>query len=498
MATLPTVMSKRNRKIPALFAAMMTLCTLAGASPAQEPIRVQTNQVLVPVVVVDKERLHRLWNDQSLYDAVLPGEVDAIASGPLVRDLTAADFQVFDNGKEQPIQNVTQEPSLYWDVRDNRGHHTEYIGPGGGKWSTMEWPPGLIGDIDWPQHYIIAYTLPESPEGSCHQIKISVNRPNVLLANRSEYCNSKRAASDPANGTKLGEQMESDLGSPKNNKVDISLIAVALYGDSDAARVHIALDWPLKSLKAESKTKGVLGMVLNRDGRLVTRFSDLADREGISDRRYADWPAWLRHFPKINVVESRYETQVKLPPGEYDLRVVLGDGKKFGQAEMPLTVDSIDRKELAISAVSLCKQINDVSAYGHASILPGAWTVRLSGNYVPLMSNDTEFKPTGNTRFKKGETLYTYFEVYEPLLAAESQATIQIQMRIVDVKTGEVKSDSKPIDATRYVRAGNPVIPIGRGIDISKLPKGLYRLDLQATDSAGRSTAWRTANFTIE
>jgi hypothetical protein len=42
------------------------------------------------------------------------------------------------------------------------------------------------------------------------------------------------------------------------------------------------------------------------------------------------------------------------------------------------------------------------------------------------------------------------------------------------------------------------VIPIGRGIDISKLPNGSYRLDVQATDSTGKSTAWRTANFTVE
>jgi hypothetical protein len=35
-------------------------------------------------------------------------------------------------------------------------------------------------------------------------------------------------------------------------------------------------------------------------------------------------------------------------------------------------------------------------------------------------------------------------------------------------------------------------------MDIRKLPKGSYRLDVQATDSTGKSTPWRTANFTIE
>src|SRR4029077_8526321 len=107
--------------------------------------------------------------------------------------------------------------------------------------------------------------------------------------------------------------------------------------------------------------------------------------------------------------EDRYETQLSLPPGEYDLRVVLGDGRKFGRAENTLRVEALDIREIAISAVSLCRKIDDVSAYspGHAPTLPGAWTAKLCGNYVPLVSNDIEFKPTGNLRFKTGETLYT-------------------------------------------------------------------------------------------
>jgi hypothetical protein len=163
-------------------------------------------------------------------------------------------------------------------------------------------------------------------------------------------------------------------------------------------------------------------------------------------------------------------------------------------------VDAFDRKELATSAVALCKQIDDVSASssGHASILPGAWQAKLWADYVPLISDNIEFKPTGDTRFKKDETLYTYFEVYEPLFEAEPSTTVEIRVRIVDLKTGEVRSDSPPVSAAPYVKAGSPVIPIGRKTNISNLPKGSYRLDVQATDSAGKNTAWRSANFTVE
>jgi predicted phage tail protein len=114
------------------------------------------------------------------------------------------------------------------------------------------------------------------------------------------------------------------------------------------------------------------------------------------------------------------------------------------------------------------------------------------------VSNNIEFKVTGNTQFKKGEILYAYFEVLEPLLGRDASTNVQVQMRVVDVKSGEVKSDSQPISAMAYVKPGNPVILIGRGINIKDLPAGSYRLDVRAANSHGKSSAWRSVNFTVE
>jgi hypothetical protein len=318
----------------------------------------------------------------------------------------------------------------------------------------------------------------------------------VLIIARSEYCNTTHSPSDPLNGTAFNKQLVRDLASPKGGSVDVSVLAVAFHTESDPARVHVAVDWPWKSLKPKSDTVGILGIVLRKDGSLVTRFSDVCEVNDLCRHNSTDdesGPIW-------DHILTRYETQLTLVPGEYDLRVVLSDGTRFGRAEIPLTVDGYNRNELAISAVSLCKQIDDVSASssGRPSALAGAWTAKLSGNYVPLVSDDIEFKPTGDTRFRKGETLYTYFEVYEPLLVMMPSTTVDFRVRIVDVKTGEVRSDSPPVSATSYMKAGSPVIPIGRRTNISNLPKGSYRLDVQATDSAGKSTPWRSVNFTVE
>lgn len=199
--------------------------------------------------------------------------------------------------------------------------------------------------------------------------------------------------------------------------------------------------------------------MFKKGGTLVTRFSDIADRDGI--------PRIERHRTEQQIpgyVENRYETQLTLPPGEYELRIALGDGTRFGRAEIPFTVDSYHKSELAISRVSLCKQITDVAANSSRSQfkLTGAWGQQLTGDYKPLVSRDVEFEPTGNTRFKKGGTLYTYFEVYEPEVEGQSPATAQIQMRIFDSRTGEVIGGSQLVSVTPYIKAGSSIIPVGR------------------------------------
>jgi hypothetical protein len=223
-------------------------------------------------------------------------------------------------------------------------------------------------------------------------------------------------------------------------------------------------------------------------GALNQRFIDIADidSEGVEGHK--------RMFGNnlSKVAPTRYETQLILPPGEYHLRVALSDGKRFGRSEIPLNIESYDGKALAISAVSLCKEIQNVSDQSSQSTakLPANLADKLPRDYVPLVSNNIEFKITGNTQFKKDEILYAYFEVVQPLLERDPSTNVQIQIRVVDPKTGDVKSDPQPISAMAYWKSGSPVIPIGRGINIKDLPKGSYRL---ARRSSGRREAHSVA-----
>ncbi len=94
---------------------------------------------------------------------------------------------------------------------------------------------------------------------------------------------------------------------------------------------------------------------------------------------------------------------------------------------------------------------------------------------------------------KRGERLIAYFEVYEPLLNEQPQALAQAHMRIVNVKTGATTISLPSLDTAPYKQPGSSTIPTGEELVFSQLPKGDYGVEVQATDSAGRSTPWRPA-----
>lgn len=491
-----------------IFALLVPNSVVFSHAQSTPSFYVESNQVLVPTYVYDKKLI---WEP---FPKTGGPEFDSVL------DLTAKDFHLFEDDQEQRIQSVTlQLKRHYVLVVDNIDAHNEFaqIETPTGRWSSAGRLDSEPTAWEWdslPDHsYLIAYVPPASAPGSCHRIDVRVDRPNSVVFARSQYCNVKHASFDPLNGTKFSKQMEGYAASGQAGKVNLAVQASVFYKRTDAALVDIALEFPWDSLKREWTTNaatghgspiatiGTLGLLYKKDGTLAARFSDFgccsSDRPPDSHwRRYRTYTGFYRGpHPSEDpfYTPSRYETQIDLPPGEYNLQVVLSDGSKFGRVEAPLVVDSYDGKRLAISSVMLCKRFRDASgiAKEHAK-------QDFAPQYLPLVSNGLQFTPAGDTRFKKGDPLFAYFEVYEPLLNGTSATSVQTRLKLIDVRTGAVKVDTGPRSAADRIQPGKSVIPIAEQIAVDKLPKGSYRLEVQATDSGGTRTVWRTANFTVE
>jgi len=476
------------------------LSTEASVSLAQSEgpsaIRVESREVVVPVFVVDKSDVQNL---------ALPGQFGTPHYKEWDKEITglsAKDFHVFEDGVEQQIQNVAVELPRVWEVHDSVSHHLESSCTPRGIWASPDLSPKMhLGSSLWLVHvYLVSYVPPPSSlEGSCHRIKVKVDHRNATVYARDEYCKRNNALYDQVDGTKLGERMEDYADSAKRGKFPVSVQVGSFFGNSDAGRVNVAVEFPSNALgrvwndvKLEA-TIAVLGLVYHKDKSLVARFSDIACHPSIFGDAYrgpVPVPISIRKEYEYQVIPSGYETQIDLPPGDYDLSLVVTDGEKFGRVEAPLRVDTFDRGYLAISGVVLCKRYHKV--------VDGPEEEARAPQYAPLVSRGLEFTPAGDTRYKKSDRLMTYFEIYEPRLGESGAVKLQFQMRVTDAKTGEVKAETGMRPVASGTRLGNPVIPVWEEIAIDKLPSGTYRLEVQASDSAGKSTVWRAASFTVE
>ncbi len=503
-----------NDKAIVLLAGWAFFCVAVPVVPAQDTpdsfsIHVESNQVLVSTYVFYKDRMRELspteiqclGTNSASYFKLLPNQayIPLDCDESVMRGLTAKDFRVSDDGVEQNIQEVKIEPVPDVDVRDNFGNHVDTSETPTGKWSVADTSTGG-GSRTYP--YRIAYVPPKSQPGSCHRVVVKVTRKDAFVYARSQYCNAVNSPDDPLNGTAFGKKVDSYATSEKVAKIALSLQAGFFYSDANIARADLTLEFPWDSLKREWSegslyaTIGVLGLVYRKDGTLVKRFSDFgccaSDEPNFTGTTNGDH---RDAYPESDVffIPTRYEAQIDLPPGEYNLRLILSDGSKFGSAEMPLNIGSYGGKQLAISSLVLCKRFRDAAVAEQE-----AAAVNLAPQYVPLVSKGVQFTPTGDTTFRKGEPLFAYFEVYEPLLTGTPATTVQTRLKLTDVKTGEVKVDTGPRSTADWIQPGKTVIPIAEQIAVDKLPAGSYRLEVQAIDSTGKSTVWRAANFTVE
>jgi len=473
---------------PALVLLLVVSILAAQVSRAQDPgvaeIRVESKEVIVPVFVVDKT--HGQWQADS------NGETRFVEVDHEITGLTAKNFHVFQDGVEQHTQNVTMEPDHWWIVADNVSHHAEYSCTPSGIWTCADVEAATVQSS--LHTYFVAYVPPPSPEGSCHKVKIKVDhKPKATVYAREEYCNVQHLVSDPLVGTKAGNQMESFATSPQNARIPLFARANSFFD-----RVDLTVEFPWKSLQHElvgcfqRTTVSILGLVYTKDGTLATRFSDVACDSSTKRHFIDDNPTCEDFQSSFEFVDlpTRYLTQLHLPSGDYSLKVVMTDGEKFGRIEIPVSVLKFDRQQLSISDVAVSKRFQKVADAADESTL--------APEYVRLISKGLQFAAAADTQFLgRSDRLLAYTEIYEPLLTNTTPLKVQFQMRIKDEKTGEIKSDTGLRPADSFVQEGKQVVPIALEVAITELPPGTYRLQIQASDTAGNKTEWREAVFTV-
>ena len=345
---------------------------------------------------------------------------------------------------------------------------------------------------DQGQYYLLGYTPAESPEGSCHTLRVKVDRGGTMVRSRSGYCNVRPV--DLLAGKPEEKALEARVSGSASGNLSAAMAAPFFYTASNTARVNLAIEMPADHLRFE-KQKGkqhaaidVLGMAYKSDGSVAARFSDTVNLD-FDDKKEVE------EFKKQ---PFDYENQFEIAPGQYSLKVAFSSGgDSFGKAEVPLNIDSYTTKQFTMSSMVLSKELHKVND------MATGLDAELLADRTPLVTQGMQILPTASTHFSKTDPAVVYLEVYEPLLLASAQGApnrpkVDLVVHFVDRKTGQDKIAAKYENTETSMREGNPVIPLGLRIPVEQLGPGSYRLQLKAEDSAGNASQPRIADFEVE
>ncbi len=336
------------------------------------------------------------------------------------------------------------------------------------------------------EYYVLGYVPDTTDDGSCHTLKVKVDRGGTNVRARSGYCNV--APSDALAGNPVEKQLETRIASAERGLGGISLRDPFFYASPKIARVDVAVEIPPELLKF-TKQKGkmhaelnVLGIAYKPDGSVGARFSDKLQMT-------------LDGKKEVKELEAKplpYEKQFEIAPGTYTLKLAFSSGDEgFARAETPLVVDAYDGNEFTLSGVAFGKNVRktDVADLGNDAALVEDKT--------PMVANGLQVIPTGSSRFDKTQPAFMYTEIYEPALGTDKAAKLTMQVRVIDRKTNETKLSTGYMDVSRFIQAGNPAVPVALKLPVEQFAPGSYRVEINAADGQGHVSPIRSADVDI-
>jgi VWFA-related protein len=335
------------------------------------------------------------------------------------------------------------------------------------------------------EFYILGYVPPETPEGSCHTLKVKLNHGGMNVRSRSGYCNARTM--NPLDGKPLEKQLELHAAGTNMGSIHGALQTPYFYTAPNVARVNLAMEIPPDSLNF-NKEKGkyhanvnILGIAYNADGSVGARFNDTVNLDLEKD----EW----KQFTKV---PYHYQNQFDAAPGAYKLTVVLsGGGDTFGKFESPLQIDAYDGQHFSLGGVALTNSPVRISD------IPSGLDSVLLEDRTPLVLKGMQIVPSASNRFKRTDNVILYTEIYEPGLASATPPRVGFAYHIYERASNKDVFFSGLAPADDFIRKGNPVIAGGLVVKVKDLATGSYRLVVQAVDSANHQAPNRMVDFDI-
>ena len=190
----------------------------------------------------------------------------------------------------------------------------------------------------------------------------------------------------------------------------------------------------------------------------------------------------------------QYDSGLTLASGNYSLTFLAREGLtgKMGTFETKFTVPDLNAgKALRVSSVILSSQREAVSA----AVGAADNNKKLLTNH-PLVQDGQKVVPSITRVFRKDQTLYVYFEVYDPGIDAE-QKTSNVYAAIELLQGARKVFTSRPVRVDKLTTSRPGVAPFSFEIPLNRLQPGEYVSQVDVIDQLGQKFAFPRSSMVV-
>jgi VWFA-related protein len=254
--------------------------------------------------------------------------------------------------------------------------------------------------------------------------------------------------------------------------------------------IPVSVKVPGSAIGLKSKGAGgmtdldFIGQVRDNSGKVVS-----AVRDGMKVKMSEAGAAQLgqRHL--------QYDTGFTLPPGDYTLRFLARENQsgKMGTFESKFTIPDVNgqSKWARLSSVVWAGQREPISAaVGSADANKKAFA-----NH-PLVQDGQKLIPSVTRVFRSNQTLFVYFEVYDP--AKDPASGSPSVAATLSLFQGDRKVfESSPVRTSTLLKHRPSVLAFQMQLPMARLASGQYLGQVNVVDEEGRRFAFARTNIVI-
>jgi hypothetical protein len=337
---------------------------------------------------------------------------------------------------------------------------------------------------DINSYYIIGYS-PKNTASDGKMRRIDVRLANKTLSAKLDFRKAYYANKQFKNFNSSDKERQLEealmLGDP------VSELPLALEVDyfrvaKDRYSIPVSVKIPGSAIGLQKKgAKQVadldfVGQVRDASGKLITGVKDnITVKLGEGDAA------------SIGHKHLQYDTVLTLPPGTYSLRFLARENQsgKMGTFETKFVVPDLSAaKTLRVSSVIWSNQREAVTA----AVGVADTSKKLIASH-PLVQDGQKIVPSITRVFRKDQTMYVFFEVYDPGMDPDRKVpslTAEIEL----ISGGRRIFTSAPVRQNKMVEKRPGVAQFSFQIPLAKLAAGQYISQVNVIDETGHKFAF--------